>query len=418
VAQALVLVKARDTPSAAEGAAPRETLLTIAPGHYVYDERVLRTVLVARRRYRCIYAVDHTLHRRAQREDPGLVRSIEDRLGEVEIVLLPPWRPVRLAARATRHLYAIRIARQARAARPGVVHIHESGILGLLIAFWVRRMVPGCRIIFDYHDWIPYELALGVRSVRPLYRVVHAATLPVLRRLARSVDTAVCVSPGHAEWTREHLGIADAVVVQNVRPRMDPPPEAGGDLRRDLLYVGHVMRMRRVEVLLDVLSRLRARGIAARLHVHGELTEPGYVREVQELARSLGLEASVAFHGRFSGDYQLAERVVRGTIGVVLSHADVLDTGINAVTSANKFFSYLTMGVPVLVEAPYINMAEIAARSGAGASFASAEDCADAAVAIWETPGAWDSMRAGALAAAGEMNSAAAERTIETLYAA
>ncbi len=395
------------------------TLLTIAPGHFVYDERVLRTVMAGRRFARSVYAVDREMYEQMRRDDPGLPARAAERLGPgVELVLLPPWHRVRLLSRATRHLYAYHIARQAREIAPDVVHVHDAGLLGVLVAWWVRRLVPGCRIIFDYHDWIPFEIAGLVRESRPAYAAYMAATMPVLRRLARAVDTAVCVSPGHAAWTRDELGIRDTVVIQNVRPPVPAPPLAEGGPVRELMFVGNVMRIRRLELVVDVLAELRARGTDAVFRVFGAVMEEDYADEVRAYARERGVEEALVFHGRYVGDRELAGYVRRGSLGVVLALDDRLGTGINRIASANKLFSCLALGMPVLVEAPYENMVALTSASGAGRAFATPAACAGAAGAVWDDPAAWDAMRRGALALAAEMNADAYGPVLERLYAA
>lgn len=402
----------------ARGAERTGTLLTIAPGHFVYDERVVRTVAAGRGFARSVYAVDHDLYEQMRRDDPRLAERAADRLGAgVEVVLLPRWKRVRGLARATRHLYAYQIARQARDIGPDVVHVHEAGLLGVLVAWWVRRLVPRCRIIFDYHDWIPFEIAGLVRDSRPAYAAYTAAAMPVLRRLARAVDTAVCISPGHAEWTRRELGILDTVVVQNVRPAApSPTPLPEGGVRRELVFVGNVMRIRRLELVVDVLAELRARGVEALFRVFGTVMEADYADEVRAYARDRGVEEAVVFHGRYMGDAELAAHVGRGSLGVVLALDDRLGTGINRIASANKFFSCLALGMPALVEAPYENMVALAEGAGAGRAFGSAASCADAALDAWKTPGAWERMREGALALASEMNADAYRPLLERLY--
>jgi glycosyltransferase involved in cell wall biosynthesis len=410
--------------STPEVAPPREvdpkagqTLFTVAPGHFIYDERVLRTICAAHGFTRNVYGADRDFYERTEKADPLLAEKVAERLGsEVEVILLPPWRRVRFLARVTRHWYARQIGLQAQQLRPDVVHIHESGVLGLLVAWWVRRFVPGCRIIFDYHDWIPYELAHVVRQSRPLYAASMILTMPVLRRLARAVDTAVCISPGHAQWTRSELGIADTVIIQNVRPPTPPPVPPSGELKCELLFVGNVMRIRRLELMVDVLVRLRASGVDAVFKVLGEVMEPDYAEEVRAQARRHGVEEQVVFLGSFMGDRDLSAHVRRGSLGVVLALDDVVDSGINTIASANKFFSYLALGVPVLVEAPYANMVALATEHDVGVAFDSPDGAAAAAAVAWADPKGWDRMRENALGFVGEMNSDSYAPVLKRLY--
>ncbi len=408
----------RETP-AAERAAPRPArggrLLTLAPGHSLWDERVLRTVRTGRRFYDSVLALDHEILAAAGPDAPERLR---ERLGRgVEVVALPPWPRTRGLARVTRQLHAYRIARQARALAPDVVHIHETGVLGLLVAFWLRRLLPGCRIIFDYHDWIPWEVAASMRYVRPLYAGAMRVSMPLFRRMARGVDTAVCISPGQARWTREQLGIRKTVVMQNVRPRLAAPPFGRTDTRPQLVWAGHVMRMRRLEEMVDVVRQLHAAGVPATLSICGDVTEPAYADEVRRYAAERGVEESLVFHGRYGGDADLARLVGPGALGLATSVAEPIDTGINPIASANKFFSYMTLGVPMLLESAYENMADIAVTAGAGLAFASVDECARAALRVWSTPGLWEQMSRAARGVSERMNADVYEGVLEELYA-
>jgi glycosyltransferase involved in cell wall biosynthesis len=398
----------------APGSERRRLLLTVAPGHSVWDERVLRTVQAGRHVYRCGLALDRDILRGTL---PAALERVSARLGgEVEVVELPPWPRVRGLARLTRPVYAARIARQARALEPEVVHVHESGILGLMVAARVRRALPRARIIYDYHDWIPDEVAASVRNVAALYGPAMAAWMPRLRRMARAVDVAVCISPGQAEWTRRELGIARTVVVQNVRDAPSAAPFGRRDFRPQLVWAGHVMRIRRLELVVDVLARLKAEGTDAEFSVFGDVSEPDYAEDLKAYARERGVEERITFHGRYQGDRELMRFVGPGALGLTLAMEERIPTGINRIASANKFFSYMAMGVPLLLEAQYENMAGIAAAAGAGAAFTGVEGCAAEARRIWACPQTWERMSQGALQVARTMNSQAYEPVLEALY--
>ena len=91
-------------------------LLVAAPGHNLWDERVLRTVRAGSRVHRCTLALDAETLAAAR---PADVQRARERLGDgVDLLPLPAWPRVRGLSRLTRHLYAHRIARQARALRP------------------------------------------------------------------------------------------------------------------------------------------------------------------------------------------------------------------------------------------------------------------------------------------------------------
>lgn len=393
---------------------PATRLLVMAPGHSVWDERVLRSVEVARRVHRCVLALDRALYAAA---GPQHVARVRERLGaEVEVVVLPSWPRVRGLARLTRYLYAHRIARQARALAPDVVHVHDTGILGLMVAARVRRALPRARIIFDYNDWIPFEVAALVRNVGALYGLAMRAWMPRLRRMARAVDVAVCISPPQAEWTERELGIRRTLVVQCVRDAPTEAPFGRREFRPQLVFAGHVMRMRRLELVVDVLALLRAQGTDAEFSVVGDVLEPAYADEVRAYARARGVEEHVTFHGRYHGDHELLPFLGPGALGLITPLEEKLPTGINRTVSANKFFSYMALGVPVLLDAQHENMAGIATAAGAGAVFTGTEGCAAAARAIWESPAAWERMSQAALQVARNMNSQTYDPVLESLY--
>ena len=134
-------------------------------------------------------------------------------------------------------------------------------------------------------------------------------------------------------------------------------------------------------------------------------------------AAERGLGDALVFHGRYAGDADLARLVGPGTLGIATSVPEPIDTGINPIASANKFFSYMTLGIPMLLEDTYENMAEIAVSAGAGLAFASAEACARAALRVWSTPGLWERMSRAARGVSDRLNADIYEELLEDLYA-
>ena len=393
------------------------TILMIAPGHGVYEERVLRTVDVARRHGFCYYALEPD---RLDFEPDGRVRTperITARLGGgVKVMALPEWKKWPRLSRFTRQWFAWQIARQARDIAPDVVHVHESGSLGLLIADRVKRLVPKATVIFDYHDWIPWEIAETCRNHEALYRRVLPAALAAYRRLARAVDVAICISPGHAEWTRRELGIERTVVVENVRPPRPRVEYPRDEVRHQIVFIGHVVWIRRLEVLVDAVAELRGRGVDASLAVCGHVSDPAYAERIMQYAAANGVGERVVFHGLYRSDDDLLAVLGRGSIGALLAVPEPIDTGIMAIASANKFYSYMALGIPTLIEAGFDSMLRVAREHGAGDGFSSVTEFVDKAHAIFNAPGGWERMSQSAFAVAEKMNSAVYEQRIEELY--
>lgn len=395
----------------------RKTLFTIAPLHYIYDERVLRSIDAARGILRCVYGVDREYLRLTEAKNPGIVDEVRQRTGEsVEIVLLPQWKRIRFVTRFTRHLYALAVARQARRIHPDVVHIHESGSLGVLIAYWVSVLVPGCTVIFDYHDWIPSEILQSLRNKPSLYRAVSPHVLGFYRRLARSINTAVCISPAQAEWTGDVLGISHTVVVQNVRPRLDDSCALPAGWRPRFVWAGHVMRVRRLEFVIDAMVILRGAGINTEFTVFGDLTEADYAEDLKRYAAEAGLGDALSFYGKYRDDRELAPALSEGALAVAFAVKEPVDTGVNRIASANKLFTYMALGVPVLLERDYESMARILESCGAGATFSSPDELARRAQEIWTSPDEWRRMSGGGKRAAARLNSDTYRDTLRALY--
>lgn len=395
----------------------RKTLFTIAPLHYVYDERVLRSIDAASGIVRCVYGVDREYLRLTQARNPDILEEVRERTGaSVDIVLLPPWKRIRFVTRFTRHAYALAVARQARSIRPDIVHIHESGSLGVLIAYWVSVLVPGCRVIFDYHDWIPSEIIQSVRNKPYLYRAVAPHVLRFYRRLARSIDTAVCISPSQAEWTRDVLGVRDTVVIQNVRPRLEVSSTLPAEWRPRFVWAGHVMRVRRLEFIIDAMVILRESGIKVDFTVFGDLTEPEYAEHLKRYAVEAGVGDALSFYGKYRDDRELVPALSEGAVAIALAVREPVDTGVNRIASANKLFTYMALGVPVLLEHDYESMARILESCGAGTTFSSPDELARRAQLLWTAPDEWRRMSAGGRRAAERMNSDTCRDALRALY--
>ncbi len=81
-----------------------------------------------------------------------------------------------------------------------VVVVHASGIEGLLLCRAARRLNPRARIIFDYHDSIPFELAYQLRkrlAYRGELRAVGDVQRDQLFYLSRSGFDAFLIKEGH-----------------------------------------------------------------------------------------------------------------------------------------------------------------------------------------------------------------------------
>jgi len=390
-------------------------ILILAPGHYIYDVRPLRTVKIASQFGKCFYAVEEDRTDKLYKRET--LSKIYDKLGDdVSVLILPHRTRIKIINRISRYMFVIKICLLVRRIKPHIIHIHESGRLGLLLSFCIRHLMPSSKIIFDYHDWIPLEIAQLCRNIKPIYNGTWPFFLRYYRYLSKSVDIFVCVSPGHAEWTQKKLGAVNTIVVQNVRDYCPPVQVNNGAVRHEIMFAGHVMRERKIEYAIDVIMELNIQSVKAKLLICGKVLEEDYVKDLILYAKNKGVDDCIVFSGDYSSSEALAKFIMRGTIGYWNLNYQEFDTGIEKITSGNKFFTYLSLGLPVLLEEGFDNMADILMENKAGYTFHSVKDFADKARKIWETDGLWESMRNNALEVSKKMNSTVYNSVIEKLY--
>lgn len=392
-------------------------IVFIAPRHAVYDERVVRTVNIAKNFGYCYYMIDKEYYDKIQEKETTIIKNVKRRLGEnVKILPLPYWRKLRIINRFSKFLYAYRIAKQVKTINPDIVHVHESGSLGILISYLIKKFNANSKIIFDYHDWIPYEVAKSVKDIEILYNIALPLSLRWNSYLAKSIDIAVCISDGQAKWTKNILGIPKIIVVQNVREPLNIEKYwAKTKTQNRLIFIGNVMKIRRIEFAIDTVANLNKMGLNVCLDICGHIKDRAYADILRSHAKKAEIEDKVIFHGRYRNDQELLKIISRGSVGIVLGYKS-LNTNIEKIASANKLFSYLALGVPILIEKGFDNMIEIAGEGKACFSFHSLADCTVKAEKIWNTDNLWERMSKKGLEIAKRMNSTAYFNKISNLY--
>lgn len=392
--------------------------MVIAPGHTLFDERVNRTVRIAASVGKCYFVLDDTeINRNICHEikDENTQKKIGNNVG---IKFLPNKIGIRIISRIYTYIAAIKCAILVKKLSPDIVHIHESGTYGLKISYFVKILLPQSKIIFDYHDWIPYEIAGSCKHIYVLYKVVLAISMLFYRCLARSVDVFICISPGHAEWVKQKFLNKNIITIQNVRPKLSGINYDHQKFQPSIVFIGNVMRIRRIEIAINIIDKIREHRVHAGLEIHGmiKVGEETYCNELYEMIKIKRLEKLVKFHGRFKDDYDIYRKIAKGSIGIILSTPERFCTGIHQISSANKFFSFLSLGIPVFIERGLDNMISIIEKNNAGVAFSSPDDFVSKAIKIWANENLWDSMSFNALSVAKQMNDEEVLNTIQELY--
>jgi glycosyltransferase involved in cell wall biosynthesis len=291
-------------------------------------------------------------------------------LGATTLLALPRVSSNKLIARLQRLLQVPSFVGQAKMLQPDLVHIHESGILGLLLSFCFKSSTPQVTVYFDYHDWIPFELSVFLRHNYHLYRLL----LPFLNRicqvLVKPVDLVITVSNGQALYVNQQLHFPSTLVIPNVRPAIQNPGFDLGVFKPSIVFIGNVMRCRMLERIVHAISNPLLRSYSPKFHVFGVLSDPLYHKELENLADSLGVSDSLVFHGPYRSDADIQHQLSAGAVAHLFPLTFTPNpSNVESISSSNKFFSYATLGLPMLVHQSYTDMASTLATYHAGFSF-------------------------------------------------
>jgi glycosyltransferase involved in cell wall biosynthesis len=152
---------------------------------------------------------------------------------------------------------ALKLALELRRSRPDLVVAHGSEPLKYLAT--VSRKVP--RVVY-YKIGIAHSAAF-----RPWRRPLHAA---LLRRAIRVAGVSQeCLDEAEREFGIEHSRL---LLIPNGRDETAfyPGPPAADGARPHLIFVGHLTTSKRPEVFIEIVRRLRQRGVALTASIVGD----------------------------------------------------------------------------------------------------------------------------------------------------
>lgn len=245
-----------------------------------------------------------------------------------------------------------------------IVYVNASALIGLLYAREAKRINPNCYIIYDYHDSITYELyyQLSKRGFSMLYRIIWPLYRVFCRNLAKHVDALVGISKIQvAEFPTTRKSKIATAVVPNFRRFEDfdiqpQPPEGGENI--GLMWLGQVMLGRDLEKLSSWIAMNNGRH---NLYVFGKVIDEAAPKLISEK-----LDGFVNFYGEFRNELEILNQLPRAPIGIFLGWEDPAGTNINGHASPNKYFTYINMGIPVIIAASLTELARDVLESGAG----------------------------------------------------
>jgi len=209
--------------------------------------------------------------------------------------------------------------------RPDIVHAHNLWMrLSPAPLLTARRAgIPVVMTVHDYHlvcprKWmittadLPCETGFGPRCLvsNCRGRPEGWASLPYndlrwlkigghRRMLSAWVDLFISPSEHLASWLASNMDVNDLVTVPNFTAAPEQPPGPPLGAPPSILFAGRLSREKGVHVLLEAMPTVLREHSDALLTVAGDGPRR---RDLEQMARSLGLEDRVRFLGRCSGD--------------------------------------------------------------------------------------------------------------------
>jgi len=196
---------------------------------------------------------------------------------------------------------------------PGVVLVYSHNFAHLLRAAHeseeLRRLVRERFVVLGHFSWCPQESPRAVAEAKELHRegLLHV----VMQRDAEEFF----LDEGFAPHEVIPVSVGDLVDPEVFRPR-------GGEKDTDVVCISRMRRWKRIEILLEALSRVRERtGRALKLLVldsaRGRGADEEYAREIRSLIEQRRLGGQVEF--RTVPDMDVPEVISRARVSAVCS---------------------------------------------------------------------------------------------------
>lgn len=220
-----------------------------------------------------------------------------------------------------------RIRRACRRALPLVDGLLIRGITPRQYTVWQEMTLPRKAFLL-VHD--PVAKPWGtVKSLQELWPFVMSHYRLFELRQILPEGLVMVNSPSLLSVVQERFGIKASFVPTNTIRHRDFAPEevVQFKLRQEgnpwrLLFCGRIMRAKGVVETLEALSLLRKEGYNCILDIVGSAAEGATLEEFENLAKSLGIDAVVRFHGRVPFGEKLFEFYRKSEIFLLPSHSE------------------------------------------------------------------------------------------------
>lgn len=339
---------------------PKNSIVVLAPGHHEKDRRVNRSLEILVTLFDSVTVVYEKRWSILKENDVSIRDVLNLKYFYVECI--------------GSNINILKNARQIIAETNDIenathIYIHDSGLMGLFLIRVLNNSYPDKFIIFDYHDWIPWELfyQINKRINKPfISKYLSSGIGIVLKHLffkSLKVDLLVGISQGQINWLRNFTGKVtkdtSSFIFPNVRPKIEGLCKANLDSPVSLLWVGEVMDGRDLEQVIRYIDT-SSNGI--KLHIVGKN------RENNNVTDHIKNNGSITYHGGFNNDMDILKKINgEKVIGFFGGWKDQ-GLGINEIASPNKIYSYINIGIPVIFNSSLKEIISIEEYS-AGSSF-------------------------------------------------
>lgn len=254
-----------------------------------------------------------------------------------------------------------------------LVYIHESGILGLLIAKGIKIRHKKIKIIFDYHDYVPWEAYYQVGKFTKniiIRKGVAGLVLWFLRKYLshqKLFDALIGISRGQLESLIRYLSVDNTIptlYIPNTRMKLGNIDRAltGRSKKIVFLWVGNIVEGRDLDKTIAYLDILRGEyNLNFKFKIAGKIMS-------EKLFETLKSKKYFTYCGEFNNDqdvFNLLDNDIN--IGLFLGWDDIFNLGINEIGSPNKVYSYINIGIPVIYHSKLTDLEDmIGLNSGIG----------------------------------------------------
>jgi hypothetical protein len=328
-------------------------VLVIAPGHDERDRRVNRTLEVLSQSSESVVAIYESRF--------SLVGTVEDCVGVkgIDYLYVKDTLPLlKVLPRIDKFRSLFRDFR----GEFDCIYIHDAGLLGLMFAKYLKKSYPDAKIVFDYHDYVKWEVYFQVGKVFGLGALNRFISIPLLKLFQlylsdrNYLDAIVGISDSQIDdlviWLSPKKTIKK-LSVPNTRIKLDLLKRTDFDEELTLLWVGNIGDGRDMPKILSYLDGLESDGVNFNFLVLGNVISEVVFKKFTSRKYSRYL-------GSYSSDIDINKATQnKKVVGLFMGWEDDQKVGINEIASPNKVYSYLNIGIPFIYNSKLTDVRQV-----------------------------------------------------------